>query len=83
MAYAGGYLWMAALRGERLWRIKVAGGQVSDPTAYFTGGEGDEGYGRLRTVVAAPDGRLWLTTSNKDGRGTVGADDDQILLIDP
>lgn len=83
LAYAGGYLWMAALRGERLWRIKVAGGQVSDPTAYFTGGEGGEGYGRLRTVVAAPDGRLWLTTSNKDGRGSVGPDDDRILLIDP
>lgn len=82
LAYAGGYLWMAALRGERLWRIKVAAGQVSDPTAYFEGKAAGE-YGRLRTVARAPDGRLWLTTSNKDGRGTAGADDDRILLVEP
>lgn len=82
LAYAGGYLWMAGLRGERLWRIKVAAGQVSDPTAYFEGKAAGE-YGRLRTVARAPDGRLWLTTSNKDGRGTAGADDDRILLVEP
>ncbi|MDN5743872.1 MAG: PQQ-dependent sugar dehydrogenase [Nocardioidaceae bacterium] len=78
LAYSDGYLWMAALRGERLWRIKVADGQTSDPTDYF---EGE--YGRLRTVTRAPDGRLWLATSNQDGRGEPGADDDRILLIEP
>ncbi|GAA3551678.1 PQQ-dependent sugar dehydrogenase [Nocardioides daeguensis] len=84
LAYAGGYLWMAALNGERLWRVKVADGQVSDPTAYFAGKKDAPGeYGRLRTVVRAPDGRLWLTTSNKDGRGTPGGGDDRILLIEP
>ncbi|HWJ11334.1 MAG TPA: PQQ-dependent sugar dehydrogenase [Nocardioides sp.] len=82
LAYAGGYLWMAGLRGERLWRIKVVAGQVSDPTAYFEGAAAGE-YGRLRSVARAPDGRLWLTTSNKDGRGTPGADDDRILLVEP
>lgn len=82
LAYAGGYLWMAALQGERLWRIKVAGGQVSDPTAYFDGQTAGE-HGRLRTVVRAPDGRLWLTTSNEDGRGTPAPEDDRILLIEP
>lgn len=82
LAYASGYLWMAALRGERLWRIKVAGGQVSDPTPYFfKGGKGE--YGRLRTVARDANGRLWLTTSNQDGRGKPGADDDRILLIEP
>ncbi|WP_436699319.1 PQQ-dependent sugar dehydrogenase [Nocardioides sp. BYT-33-1] len=83
LAYAGGYLWMAALNGERLWRIKVADGQVSDPTAYFSGKGGTGDHGRLRTVVRAPDGRLWLTTSNEDGRGDPAADDDRILLIEP
>jgi glucose/arabinose dehydrogenase len=85
LTYAGGYLWMAALRGERLWRVKVAGGQASDPAAYFEGEKaGDAGeYGRLRTVARAPDGRLWLTTSNEDGRGTAGPDDDRILLVEP
>ncbi|WP_257424968.1 PQQ-dependent sugar dehydrogenase [Nocardioides carbamazepini] len=83
LAYAGGYLWMAALNGERLWRIKVADGQVSDPTAFFAGKGGTGDYGRLRTVVRAPDGRLWVTTSNEDGRGDPAADDDRILLIEP
>jgi hypothetical protein len=73
---------MAALQGERLWRIKVAGGQVSDPTSYFDGATAGD-YGRLRTIARAPDGRLWLTTSNEDGRGTPAPEDDRILLVEP
>lgn len=78
LAYAGGYLWMAALRGERLWRITVDGATASEPTAFLTGK-----HGRLRTVEVAPDGSLWLTTSNNDGRGVPGPDDDRILVIEP
>jgi glucose/arabinose dehydrogenase len=40
-------------------------------------------YGRLRTVVAAPDGALWLTTSNRDGHGTPVPDDERVLRIVP
>lgn len=79
LAYAGGHLWMAGLRGQRLWRIRVsADGRATRPHAYFTGE-----YGRLRTVVAAPDGLLWLTTSNRDGRGTPTPDDDRIIRVRP
>ena len=78
LAYADGHLWLAALRGQRLWRIDVEGDRASAPTAYFVGD-----YGRMRTVAVAPDGMLWLTTSNKDGRGTPSAGDDRILLIRP
>ena len=38
-------------------------------------------YGRLRTVVAASDGALWLTTSNRDGKGKPVADDDRVIRI--
>jgi glucose/arabinose dehydrogenase len=78
LAYTDGELWMAALRGERLWRIPVDGADAGEPTPYFTGE-----YGRLRTVVVAPDGRLWLTTSNQDGRGEPAPEDDRILIVQP
>lgn len=78
LAYDDGYLWMAALRGERLWRIRVHGGHAGHPRAFFVGS-----YGRLRTVVTAPDGNLWLTTSNRDGRGSPAPRDDRILLVRP
>ena len=78
LAYTDGHLWLAALRGQRLWRIDVEGTRASNPTDFFVGS-----YGRLRTVVVAPDGKLWVTTSNKDGRGVPAPDDDRILVVNP
>jgi glucose/arabinose dehydrogenase len=79
LAYFGGSLWVAALRGERLFQIPVgADGAVGDPVSLFVGQ-----YGRLRTVVAAPDGTLWFTTSNRDGRGDPQDGDDRILQFRP
>ncbi len=40
-------------------------------------------YGRLAGVVAGTDGALWLTTRNRDGRGTPVADDDRVIRISP
>ncbi|MCW2822605.1 MAG: glucose sorbosone dehydrogenase [Marmoricola sp.] len=78
LAFLDGRLWLGALRGERLWRIDVNGRRASGEKGFFVGT-----YGRLRTVVAAPDGNLWVTTSNRDGRGHPAADDDRILLVRP
>ncbi|MBX6384666.1 MAG: PQQ-dependent sugar dehydrogenase [Microbispora sp.] len=79
LAYAHGALWAAALRGERLWRVPVDGsGRVGRPTALYTGE-----YGRLRAVAAAPDGTLWVSTSNRDGRGSPRRGDDRILVVRP
>ncbi|SDC70731.1 PQQ-dependent sugar dehydrogenase [Nocardioides lianchengensis] len=78
LAYAGGHLWLAALKGERLWRVDLEDGEATNPTPYFVGD-----YGRMRTVVTAPDGRLWLTTSNRDGRIDPREGDDRILVIRP
>ena len=78
LAFLDGHLYLGALAGTRLWRVDVNGRKASHPTDFFVGR-----YGRLRTVVAAPDGNLWLTTSNRDGRGNPGPKDDQILLVRP
>ena len=79
LAYFGGSLWMACLRGQRLYRIPVGSdGSLADPEPLFVGQ-----YGRLRTIVAAPDGALWFTTSNRDGRGSPRDGDDRILQFRP
>jgi glucose/arabinose dehydrogenase len=78
LAWLDGHLWMASLKGERLWQVDVTGQRAKQPTAFFVGK-----YGRMRTVVASPDGNLWVTTSNTDGRGDPADDDDRILVIEP
>ncbi|QKW31282.1 PQQ-dependent sugar dehydrogenase [Streptomyces seoulensis] len=77
IAYAAGSIWLAGLRGERLWRVPLKGTAASAaPQAFLTGT-----YGRLRTVVAAGGDRLWLVTSDTDGRGTPKKGDDRILEL--
>jgi aldose sugar dehydrogenase len=39
------------------------------------------GFGRIRDVIEASDGSLYVTTSNKDGRAVSEQDDDKILRI--
>jgi len=79
IAYAEGAIWMTGLNGERLWRIDVEddGRVVGEPEAFFVGE-----FGRLRDVEAAPDGSLWLVTSNTDGRGDPADEDDRILRLE-
>ncbi|MGW1901110.1 PQQ-dependent sugar dehydrogenase [Streptomyces hirsutus] len=77
IAYAEGSVWMAGLRGERLWRIPLKGTEASAEPQAFLEGE----YGRLRTVAAAGGDKLWLVTSNTDGRGDPGGEDDRILEV--
>jgi len=78
LAYAGGALYAAGLRGERLWKVPVtAPDALGTPEALLTGE-----FGRLRAVTPTPDGTaLWVTTSNRDGRGAPVPDDDRVLVV--
>ncbi|HEU0102952.1 MAG TPA: PQQ-dependent sugar dehydrogenase [Mycobacteriales bacterium] len=79
VAVLGDALYVAALQGRRLWQVPLDGsGGTGRPAALL---EGD--FGRLRTAVTAPDGSLWVTTSNRDGRGDPAASDDRVLRLAP
>jgi glucose/arabinose dehydrogenase len=71
-----GAIYMAALKGQSLWRIPLAGkGKTGTPVRLL-----QAKYGRLRAVVSAPDGRLWLLTNNT-ARGTPRPGDDRIVAL--
>ncbi|WP_250302698.1 PQQ-dependent sugar dehydrogenase [Streptomyces sp. A 4/2] len=72
-------IYMAALKGERLWRIPITGDteNVGTPTAYYVGS-----YGRLRTVTKVPGSdELWLSTTNCDNNGGAAAGSDKIFKV--
>ena len=72
LTIAGGTIYIANLRGERLRAVPLANPTQSQ--SIWTGQ-----YGRLRDVAVAPDGRLWVLTNNTDGRGEPREGDDRIL----
>ena len=77
IAYAGGSIWMAALQGERLWRIPLDGTEtLADPQDFLV-----RDHGRLRSVIAVDDDTILVTTSNTDGRADPGSGDDRILEL--
>ncbi|GAA1664854.1 PQQ-dependent sugar dehydrogenase [Glycomyces endophyticus] len=55
----------ACLRGQRLWIVQFdqSGAVAGEPQAAVV-----SEFGRLRSVAMGPDGMLWVTTSNRDGR---------------
>jgi len=70
----GDVLYLACLRGERLWRVKTDGDSVvGEPVALL------QGNGRLRDAALAEDGTLWVLTNNTDGRGSPREGDDRVL----
>lgn len=73
IAVAGDRVYIACLRGRKLYRVDVSGGHAE---RLLNGTNG-----RLRTVAVAPDGALWVITSNTDGRGDPARGDDRVLRL--
>lgn len=79
IAFLGDDLFVAGLRGQRLlWVTFAPDGSVARVQSLL-----ERTHGRLRDVVAGPDGALYVTTSNRDGRGLPAPDDDRILRVRP
>jgi glucose/arabinose dehydrogenase len=76
IAYVRDTVFLASLRGQRLWQVPVLDGVAGTPTD-FAAGE----FGRLRAAALAPDGSLWVLTNNTDGRGEPREGDDRILRV--
>lgn len=74
IAVAGDAVYIANLRGERLREVPLSA--LGSGAEQFVGE-----YGRLRDVVVAPDGALWVLTNNTDGRGEPAAGDDRIVRV--
>ena len=80
-----GSVFVGMLRGQQLQRLVLAPApekrlpwRVTREEVYL-----DEELGRIRAVAMGPDGYLYLTTSNRDGRGAAALNDDRLLRLIP
>ena len=76
VAILGGRAYVGALRGRSLYSVRLNGPRRGRKVRFLVGT-----YGRIRTVQRAPDGSLWVTTSNRDGRNPAAPPDDRVLRV--
>lgn len=77
-AFINNSLFFSGLRGQSLYEATIVNNQVTEVKEHFKGQ-----FGRIREVIAGPDGFLYISTSNRDGRGDPQDTDDKILRVNP
>ncbi len=77
LVYLDNKIFFAGLRGAALYEGKISGNKVE----LFT--HLKQEFGRLRAVTLGPDGFLYISTSNTDGRGKPKDGDDKIIRVNP
>lgn len=78
IAYLDGSLYFNGLRGQTLYQAKIISDNELQLKSHLR-----ENYGRLRAITIGSDGFIYISTSNRDGRGEVNKDDDKIIKINP
>jgi glucose/arabinose dehydrogenase len=73
-----GNLFFGCLKGQTIIRVVLDGRRVVSQERLLEGQ-----YGRIREVVEGPDGAIYFSTSNRDGRGTPAREDDRIIRLVP
>lgn len=73
-----GNFFFGGLRGETIIRVVLDGRRVVSQEHLL-----EKKYGRIRALVEGPDGAIYFSTSNRDGRGTPADNDDRILRLVP
>jgi glucose/arabinose dehydrogenase len=73
-----GNFFFGCLRGTRVIRVVLNGRSVVKQEDLLSGT-----YGRIREMEEGPDGYIYFSTSNRDGRGSAAKDDDRILRFIP
>jgi glucose/arabinose dehydrogenase len=73
-----GNFFFGCLVGKRIIRVILDGRKVTAQEDLL-----DSVYGRIREMEEGPDGYIYFSTSNRDGRGSPAKDDDRILRIVP
>ena len=73
-----GNFFFGCLRGTRIIRVVLDGRRVVSEENLLEGQ-----YGRIRDIAEGPDGFIYFSTSNRDGRGKPASDDDRIMRLIP
>jgi len=73
-----GSMFFGGLRGEALRRLEVDGTEAGEHEALLKGK-----FGRIRAVATGPNGGLYFSTSNRNGRGDPARSDDRVIRIVP
>lgn len=76
-----GSILMAALRGQGIIQLVV---DLNNPEQVISSDKlSDISVGRIRDITQGPDGLIYFTTSNTDGRGQPNTGDDKIYRLSP
>ena len=73
-----GNFFFGCLRGRKIIRVRLSGRKVIGQENLL-----EKSFGRIREMAEGPDGYIYFSTSNRDGRGIPVGDDDRILRIVP